>query len=50
MRGCLTPWARAVLAVTAEVFREPEFKDKIFGASAVAEHSNAGRLGHTLSN
>ncbi|NMA41520.1 MAG: hypothetical protein GX937_15230 [Lentisphaerae bacterium] len=42
--------AQAVLAVTAEVFREPEFKDKIFGASAVAEHSNAGRLGHTLSS
>ncbi len=45
-----TARAQAVLAVTAEVFREPEFKDKIFGAAAVAEHSNAGRLGHTMSS
>ncbi|MBQ9088041.1 MAG: hypothetical protein IJY46_04580 [Lentisphaeria bacterium] len=45
-----TARAKAVLAETAKVFAEPKYKGKIFGGAAVAEHSNAGRLGATLTS
>ncbi|MBR7107565.1 MAG: hypothetical protein IKC89_04020 [Lentisphaeria bacterium] len=45
-----TARAKAVLAETAKIFAEPKYKGKIFGGAAVAEHSNAGRLGATLTS
>ena len=45
-----TALAKAVLAETAKIFAEPQYRGKIFGGAAVAEHSNAGSLGAALTS
>ena len=45
-----TALAKAVLAETAKVFAEHQYRGKIFGGAAVAEHSNSGFLGAALTS